>query len=108
MTVDGNVVIEGGARATAEITLSQKKGAVGKPAVIGVMVRSVEAVDGTMIPISGIKQVTGENKQSEALIVTILCCILGLMIQGGEAEIAAGTNMEATIDATTAVEVSAG
>jgi len=108
VNVDGNVVIEGGARATAEITLSQKKGAIGKPAVIGVMVRSVEAVDGTMIPISGIKHVEGENKQSEALIVTILCCILGLMIQGGEAEIAAGSNMEATIDATTAVEVSAG
>jgi len=106
--VDGKTVIEGGARAVAEITQSQKKGAIGKPAVIGVMARTVEAVDGTMIPISGVKQMEGENKQSEALIVTILCCILGLMIQGGEAELAAGTNMEVTIDATTAVEVSAG
>ena len=108
VNVDGKIVILGAARATGEITHSQKKGAIGKPAVIGVMVRSVEAVDGTMIPISGVTHIEGENKQSEALIVTILCCILGLMIQGGEAEIAAGTNMYATIDATTAVEVSAG
>jgi len=107
VTVDGRTVIEGGARATAEVTHSQMKGAIGKPAVIGVMARAVEAVDGTMIPISGVKHVEGENKQSEALIITILCCILGLIIQGGEAELAAGTNMEVTIDATTSVEVSA-
>ena len=108
VNVDGKMVIEGGARATAEITHSQKKGAIGKPAAIGVMARAVEAVDGTMIPISGLKHVEGEDKQTEALIITIICCVLGLVIQGGEAGIAAGSNMEVTIDATTAVEVSAG
>jgi len=103
VTVDGKTVIEAGARATAEVTHSQKKGAIGKPAVIGIMARAVEAVDGTMVPISGVKHIEGENKQTEALIVTILCCILGLVMQGGEAEVAAGSNMEATIDATTSV-----
>ena len=88
-----------------EVTHSQKKGAIGKPAVIGVMVRSVEAVDGTVVPISGVKYIEGENKLTEALVITILCCILGLVIQGGEAEIPAGANMQATIDATTTIEL---
>lgn len=98
VVVDDAVVISNGALATGEVSQSVKKGAVGKAAAIGVIVRTVEAVDGTSIPISGTKMIEGESKQSEALIVTILCCILGLLMNGGDAEIAAGSTMDAMVD----------
>jgi len=102
--VGGKIVIAEGSRAVGEITHSQKKGAIGKPAIIGVVLRSVEAVDGTRIPVSGSKLIEGESKQTSAIIVTILCCVLGLLMQGGEAEIAAGSTVEAMVEM--AVEVS--
>lgn len=103
--VDGKVVIAAGAIANAEVTSAQKKGAVGKPAIIGVMLRTVEAVDGTLVPISGTKVIEGENKQATSLVVTILCCILGLLMQGGEAEIAAGSSLDGRTDIATTVQV---
>lgn len=104
--IDGKIVISEGAIANAEVTSAQKRGAVGKPAIIGVMLRTVEAVDGTLVPISGTKVIEGENKQTEALVITILCCILGLLTQGGEAEITAGSALDGRVDITTTVQVS--
>jgi hypothetical protein len=72
------------------------------------MMRSVEAVDGSNIALSGTKHVQGENKQTQSLVITILCCILGLIIQGGDAEIASGSSMDATVEMTTTVEVDTG
>jgi hypothetical protein len=93
--VDGKTVIEAGAVVVAEISRSQKKGAVGKPAVIGISLLSVTTVDGSSIAISGQKVVEGENKQTTSLVVTIICCVLGLIMKGGDAEIPAGTQVNA-------------
>ena len=95
--VDDHIVIKEGARAIGEVTQSTIKGNVGKPAVIGITLRNVEAVDGTQIPISGTKVIQGEDKQSNALIITILCCVLGLLMKGGDAEITQGTLIDATV-----------
>lgn len=105
VVIDGKTVIAEGAIANGEVTSAQKKGAVGKPAIIGVMLRTVEAVDGTLVPVSGTKVVEGENQQTTALVVTILCCILGLLMQGGDAEIAAGSSLDGRTDIATTVQV---
>ena len=97
VVVDNHIVIKEGARAVGEVTRSSVAGNVGKPAVIGVTLRNVEAVDGTKIPISGNKLIQGEDKQTNALIITILCCVLGLLMKGGEAEITQGALIDATV-----------
>ena len=97
VTVEGKILIEAGARAIGEITQSAKAGSIGKPGAIGVTLRSVEAIDGTSVPISGNKVIIGEDKQTASLIVTILCCVLGLIMKGGPAEIAQGSTVEANI-----------
>ena len=91
------MVIASGAPVVAEVTRSQKKGAVGKPAIIGVTLYSVTAVDGSTVPLMGQKLVEGENKQTESLVITILCCVLGLLQQGGPASIPEGTQLEASV-----------
>lgn len=97
--VNGATVIAAGAIAQGEVTIAQKSGSIGKEAQIGVMVRQVVAVDGTLVPISGNKSVLGENKQTSSLVITLLCCILGLLQKGGSAEIAAGSAVRATVAA---------
>ena len=91
--VGGVTVIKAGAAAQGEVTIAEKQGAIGKPAKVGVIVRTIEAVDGTRIPVTGMSSREGESKQTEALVVTILCCILGLIMKGGATEIAAGTSL---------------
>jgi hypothetical protein len=103
--VAGAMVIQAGAPVLGEVTVSEKAGAVGKPAKIGVALRHVTAVDGTNIPLSGLKQMEGENAQTTALVVTILCCILGLLMKGGKATIPAGAQVQATTMAPATITV---
>lgn len=103
--IDGVKVIEAGAPVTAEVVVSQTKGAVGKPAKVGIALRNVAAVDGTLVPLSGQRQVEGENKQGTSLVVTILCCVLGLLMKGGEASIPAGAQIQGTTMAESSVSV---
>lgn len=95
VVVQGSKVIEAGAPVLGEVTVAEKRGAVGKPAKMGVVLRHVTAVDGTNIPLAGQKQVEGENKQTTSLVVTILCCVLGLIMKGGAATIPAGSQVQA-------------
>jgi hypothetical protein len=102
VAVAGSVVIQAGAVALGEISHVKKPGNVGAPGEIGVDVSAVQGVNGEMIRVipqslSG----EGDNKQTSSLIVTLLCCVLGLLMKGGEASIAAGQ----TINTHTAQEV---
>ncbi len=92
----GFVLIRGGSIATGEVITVDKNGALGKPGTIGIQLKSVTAVDGAVIPISASKVLTGESKQTEALIVTLLLCIFGLFIKGENATLQAGSIFEAT------------
>jgi hypothetical protein len=103
--INGATVIAAGAPVLGEVTVAEKSGAVGKPAKIGVILRHVTAVDGKNVPLAGQKQVEGKNEQATSLIVTILCCILGLLMKGGPATIPAGALVQATTVAPVAIAV---
>jgi hypothetical protein len=77
VVANGKTVVAAGAMATGEVTTASKQGAVGKEAQIGVVVKSVVAVDGQTIPLDGTKVVTRENHQASSIIITLHCCILG-------------------------------
>ncbi len=95
--VDGKVVIAVGALAKGEVTTAEKKGLLGKPAKIGIAVRSVEGVDQTYHLAYGNKLMEGEDKMVLAVITTLLCLIGFLIFQGGDAAISPGTPIQATI-----------
>jgi len=103
VSVDGNVVVKAGAQAVGEVSTSQKKGALGKPAKIGVKVKSVQAVDESTIFLSGNKQVEGEDKQTSTIIITLVLCLLAALIQGGDADIPVGTEIDCTVAGTAEV-----
>jgi hypothetical protein len=93
--IGGTTVIEAGAPVLGEVTMAVKRGSIGKPAQIGVALRHVVAVDGTNIALSGSKQMEGEDKTKSALVITILCCVLGLLQKGGAATIPSGAQVQA-------------
>lgn len=95
--VNGKTVIAAGAAATGEITESSKPGAIGKPGSVGVVIKRVAAVDGTIVPLDGMKIVEGKSKQTSAIVISLLCCVLGLLQKGENAEIPAGSTIRATV-----------
>ncbi|NQT34291.1 hypothetical protein HQ587_03805 [bacterium] len=94
VVVDGSVVIRGGSPAVATVIKAQKAGAVGASGVIEVEITGVHAVDGTLIRISGARiSEEGRDKQTESIVITLLCCILALLMTGEPGEILAGTQV---------------
>jgi len=105
VVVNGEVVIKAGAGAKGEITVSKERSYIGIAAKIGLAVKSVQAVDGTTIPLSGSKLSEGKDKMVMSIGLSIVCCILFALKKGGEAFIQAGTPVDATVSATTPVTV---
>ena len=103
--IDDTIVVKKGAVATGEVSVSNKRGLVGSPAEIGITMHTVEAVDGTVIPLSGRKVLKGEAKQTQSIIITILCCVLALLQKGGKAEIIVGSQIQAIVVGTTTINV---
>jgi hypothetical protein len=103
VVVDGKVVIKAGAKASGEVIQSKNRNYVGIPAKIGIAVRSVQAVDGTTIILSGSKLVEGKDKMVTSIGLSLICCILFAAMKGGDASIPAGTSIQATVAVTTPV-----
>jgi len=95
VVVEGKVVIASGALATGEVTVSRKSGVLGRPAEIGFQVTSVTAVDGKSVPLRATRKAEGKSKVTEAVVITIICCVLGLLMKGGVASLEQGTRIQA-------------
>lgn len=94
VVVDGKVVIKAGSQAKGEVVKAEKRGILGKPDRVSVQITSVTAVDGKTLPVSAAKAAEGEDKMVLGIILTLICLPL-LFIKGGEAEIGAGTTVQA-------------
>lgn len=105
VVVDGKVVIKAGAKARGEVIQSKNRNYIGIPAKIGIAVRSVQAVDGTTIMLSGSKVVEGKDKMVTSIGLSLILCILFAAMKGGDASIPAGTPILSTVAVTTSVAI---
>lgn len=102
---DGVVVIPAGAIAKGQIVSAKKNGLLGVPGKIAVAVRSVQAVDGTMVNLSSTTLTDeGQDKLAASIVFTVLC-IFGFLIKGGEGEIANASMMQASVLSNTEIAV---
>lgn len=88
------VVIRAGAQANGRVTEGKKAGVVGQPGKLAVELQTVRAVDGTMIPVRASSRAEGDDKVVLVVILTLICLPL-ILIPGGNAEISAGTTLDA-------------
>jgi hypothetical protein len=105
VVVNGQVVIRSGAPAKAEITQAKENNFIGIAAKIGLSARSVQAVDGTTVMISGTKLSEGKDKMAMSIGLALVCCILFALVKGGPASVPSGTVIECTVASTTDVKV---
>lgn len=105
VVVDGNVVIAAGSSAKGEITNAKDRNMIGIAAEIGFSVRSVQAVDGSTVMLSGAKNISGKDKMILSIGLSLVCCILFGLMKGGDATIPSGTQIESIVASTTVISL---
>ncbi len=104
--VNGVVVIKAGSIAKGLVTRASMAKGLGKEGQIEIQIKSVSSVDGQQIPVVGnniYRQ--GEDKQTLAIVLGVVLCILFLTMKGKNAEIPMGTSVDATTAANITVNV---
>ena len=103
--VDGKTVIAAGSIAQGQIVRAKKSGLLGSEGELEISVKTIEAVDGTIVYLSS-NNVSDEGSNKVALsIVLTLCCLFGFLIKGGQAEIPAGTQVQGMVASNTEINV---
>jgi hypothetical protein len=92
--IKDTVAIKGGARARAIVTESKKAGVLGMPAKLAVEHQTVEAVDGTLIPVIATKSTEGDDKIVLTVVLTLICLPL-ILLRGGDTQISPATTFDA-------------
>ena len=101
----GEVVIKAGTIAKGQVVDISKNSMLGQPGEVTLSVKSVTAVDGTRVALTG-ASLTSEGKSKLAVsIVFTLLCILGFLIKGEEGKIPPGTVFDAMVATDTEVEI---
>lgn len=101
--VEGNVVISAGTIAKGQVSNVSKASAVGKGGELSVGINAINAVDGTLVPLSGAQiSASGDSKVGLA-IVCGLCTLVGFLIPGSQAELPAGAQAQAVVMSNTSV-----
>lgn len=97
ITVDGKTVIPAGSIAKGQVSRIKKNGLLGAAGELEIIIRSVTAIDGTNVYLSGCNlNDEGGNKLALSIVLTVFC-LFGFLIKGGSAEIVAGTQCLSTV-----------
>jgi len=106
VSADGVVVIPAGSIARGQVMRAQHAKGLGKPGYVEVQIKSVQAVDGTDIFLSGGNLYQeGEDKQTLAIVLGVFVCILFLTLKGKEAMVPSGYQVTASVGANTTIAV---
>jgi hypothetical protein len=99
-------VIPAGSIAKGQVMRTEMARGLGKPGYVEVQITNVTAVDGTTIPLTGGNLYQeGEDRQTEAIVLGVLICILFLTMKGKNAVIPASTEVSGITAATMSIAV---
>lgn len=104
--VNQKVLVKAGTIAKGQVIRVQKSGSIGKPGKIDIAIKSVTAVDGQEIYLTGgnINE-EGDDKQTLSIVLGVFICIFCLFIKGKDAVIAPGTQLNASVASETSVAI---
>ncbi len=104
--VDGITAIAAGAIAKGQVMRADKAKGLGKEGFVEILIKSVTAKDGQEVVLSGgnVYQ-QGQDKQTLALVLGILVCILFLTMKGKNAEVPAGYEVNSSVATATTVKL---
>ena len=106
VTVKGQVVIPSGSTIKGRVTQSKKHSVLGKPGYIAIEASSINAADGTPVPVTGLSfRNEGNSRLGWALVTGCLSLGFGLLIPGQQGIIPAGTQLSGNIMANTTISI---
>lgn len=94
----GHVLISARTPVRGTVAGVKRRSSGGNPGKLTVAVKSVRAVDGTYVPLRGVKAVTGKNRQAQAGALAVLTLGVGATKKGLSAVIPAGTEFTVFTD----------
>ncbi|MCH7415810.1 hypothetical protein MM213_20075 [Belliella sp. R4-6] len=96
--VNNKTVIRRGAKAKAQVTRVNKAKGLGKEGSVEVEIKSVEAVDGSEVRLTSARVYEeGEDRQTAAILLGVLVCILFLTKKGKNAVIPPGFSVDGRV-----------
>lgn len=104
--VGDKTVISAGSIAKGQVMRAQKAKGLGKEGFLEVQIKSVRAVDGQEVFLSGgnVYQ-EGDDKQTLSILLGIFVCILFLTMKGKNAEVPPGYQISAGVATTTTIKI---
>ena len=105
--VDGKTVVAAGSIAKGQVMRAQKAKGVGKEGFVEIQIKSVTALDGQEVYLTGgnVYQ-EGEDKQTLSILLGIFVCILFLTIKGENAQVPPGYQVTSSVATTTTIQIS--
>lgn len=105
--VKGQVVIPAGSTIKGRVTQCQKHSVFGKPGYIAIDANTINAVDGTPVPISGLSMRNeGKGRLGWAVITGLTCLpLVGFLIPGQNGIIPAGSQLSGNVMANTTITI---
>lgn len=103
---DGKVVIAAGSIAKGQVIRAEKAKALGKAGQVQIEIKSVTAVDGSHVYLSGGNVFReGEDKQTLSIVLGLFVCILFLLKKGENVQIASGTSFDVQVATNAEIKV---
>lgn len=104
--VDGKTVVAAGSIAKGQIMRAQKAKGLGKEGFVEVQIKSVTAADGQEVFLTGgnVYQ-EGEDKQTLAILLGVLVCILFLTMKGKNAQVPPGYQVTSSVATTMTIKI---
>ena len=103
--VEDKTVIAAGTTVKGQVMRAQKAKGLGAEGFVEIQIKSVQAVDGQQVFLSGGLYQEGEDKQMLSILLGVLVCLLLLLIKGENAEIPAGFSVDASVATTMKINV---
>jgi 3D (Asp-Asp-Asp) domain-containing protein len=95
VTVRGVVVIAKGAEATGRVGEVAKSKSFGRPGKLEIDLTSVDAVDGSRIPIRSERELKGDGRLGATVVAVALVGVFGGFVKGKNIDVAAGSEFDA-------------
>ena len=108
IVVKGETVVPAGTVVKGRVSRCEKSKLFGGKGMISIDANTITAVDGSLIPISGITYIQeGKSNLGWAIAGTVLC-LFGWLIHGTQGVIPAGTQMSGNVMANTTITIDTG
>jgi hypothetical protein len=104
--VDGKTVVAAGSIAKGQVMRAQKAKGLGKQGFVDIQIKSVTAADGQEVFLTGgnVYQ-EGEDKQTLAILLGVIVCILFLAIKGKNAQVSPGYPVTTSVATTMTIKI---